>query len=217
MRPVHAGGNEGRLGEECGMVIASAAVACIGKAGYLGQFVAADALLARPYREELPAHIKRRKLLAAAGDMLTLLGVQTQPDAVYARVAALSAQAQQPAIARDAHGQRPLHVRVSECKRFAVRRRKAQSEALRHAVVHVEVAAVHFYALLAAPGEYRGALRRVQQQRFAAGSQAQFAVSSRNVNISCHLSIPPFIFIRYTMRQYFHRPVPPCTRGTPAR
>ena len=46
----------------------------------------ADALLARPYREETPTHIKRRKLLAAAGDMLALLGAQTQPYAVYACV-----------------------------------------------------------------------------------------------------------------------------------
>ena len=122
MRPIQAGGHEGRLREKRRVIIPTAPVARVGKAGYLGQLIAADALLARPYREEPPAHIQRRKLFAAAGDVLALLGAKTQPDAVYARIAALSAQAEHAVLARDAHGQRPLHIRMRECQRVAVRR-----------------------------------------------------------------------------------------------
>ena len=64
--------------------------------------------------KEPPAHIQRGKLLAAAGDVFALIRTQTQPDAVDAFIAALPRADAEAVLARDAHGQHAVHVRVRE-------------------------------------------------------------------------------------------------------
>ena len=107
MRQIQPRGEQRRLGEEGGVVIAAAPVQRVGEAGDFGELVAAHPLFARPDRPEPPAQVERGKLLASADDVLLFFGVQAQPEAVPARVPAFAFDLQAGVTFREAQAVLP--------------------------------------------------------------------------------------------------------------
>ena len=165
MDKVHPGGDEGGLGEEGGVVGASAAVSGVGQAGDLGELVAAHALLPRPDGVVSPPQIQGGKLFAAAGDVFVSLRAEAQPEAVDARVVTASRQAQQAVRFGDTERVFSTEIRVGKAQALPLRAQKAQGQAGVLAVPDGEVAAVHPDLLTAKAQEERRGLGAVTQHK----------------------------------------------------
>ena len=179
MGEIHPRGYHCGLREEGGVIVPTASVSSIGKAGNLCLFIAADTLLSRPDRPKTTAEIKCGKLLPAAGYMFFLISRQTDPEAVETAVAAASAETEIGAVFSQAETVFACHSGMGKAELLFISgfftAGKVQREAFRETIFNIKVATEHPYFFFPDTQKHGGVFWCVPEKKSIIGKKGNTA------------------------------------------